>query len=96
MKYNSKPEDFILFPLDSITKNSKSETVAKNIMLILARNGNKWRRLPWHEYKAARLKDGDFNEDEQIHFNRVIDFTIKAECAILFSEAWQRVDLVSN
>ena len=59
-----KPSDFMgAHPFDSLMQKSESETIARNIMAILGRTGNKFRLLNWDEYKKERLKDGNFNED---------------------------------
>lgn len=84
-----KPSNFTTHPYSSVLQNSESETVAANIMVILKRTGNKWRKLSWEEYKAERLKEGSFTESEKSYFDSVIDYTISPETAKLFSKQWQ-------
>ena len=59
------PSDFKVFPWSSVSKNSETETIAQNIMIILSRTGNEFRELSWDEYKEERLKDGGFSDRER-------------------------------
>ena len=83
-----KPSNFRSHPYDSVLKNNESETVARNIMVILARTGDKFRPLSWEEYKAEREKDGHFTESERAYFDRVSDFCMSAESAQAFCQNW--------
>ena len=82
------PADFCVFPWASVTGNSESETIAKNIMTILSRTGNVFRPLTWDEYKVERLKDGNFTESEKKYFDKVIKFCFSPETARLFCQDW--------
>lgn len=83
-----KPSDFKKFPYDSVKQNSEAETIARNIMTILARTKNEFRELGWDEYKSERLKDIDFSESEKFYFHEVIDYFKSTETAQLFSPEW--------
>ena len=86
-----KPSDFKNFPCSSVLQKSESETVAQNIMVILARTGNTFRPLSWKEYKTERLKDGNFSEGEKGFFKQVTKWCKSAESAQLFSKEWAEV-----
>ena len=84
-----EPSDFFkIQPMGSIIKKGEAETIAKNIMVILYRTGNKFRNLSWEEYKKERLKDGYFSEEEKMWFDLVIDYCINPEKAKIFSKYW--------
>ncbi len=83
------PSDFKKYPWNSVTKNSESETVAKNIMVILSRTGDTFRKLSWDEYKKERQKDGNFTEREKAYFNKVASWCRTAEQAATFSPVWE-------
>lgn len=85
------PSDFTDNPMGSVAKKSEAETVARNIMVILKRTGNKFRLLSWDEYKEHRLKDGHFNEVEKNYFDQVVKFCRSVETAELFSPVWAKV-----
>jgi len=82
------PKDFNKHPYGSVLQNSESETVARNIMVILFRTGNAFRLLEWNEYKEERQKDGNFTESEKKYFDRVAGFCVSAESAKAFCEGW--------
>lgn len=83
-----KPSDFTEQPWNSVLQKSEAETIARNIMVILKRTGNKWRKLSWEEYKSEREKDGEFTESERGYFNQVLPYTLTAENAATFSKSW--------
>lgn len=83
-----KPSNFCSKPYDSVLKNSESETVARNIMVILSRLGDEFRLLSWEEYKEQREKDGGFTESEKQYFDRVVGFCVSAESAKAFAPTW--------
>ena len=83
-----RPSDFTKNPMDSVARKSEAETVARNIMVILKRTGNEWRRLGWEEYKTERLEDGGFSESEWGYFDEVVGYCISPETAVLFSPVW--------
>lgn len=86
-----KPSNFKIHPWDSIFKNNETETIARNIMVILARTSDTWRSLSWNEYVAERTNDGAFTEWEKPYFDKVIDYTVSPETAKLFSPAWKEI-----
>lgn len=83
------PKTFTVDPMDSVLQKSEAETVAQNIMRILARTGNTFRPLEWEEYKEQRLKDSNFTEWEKVYFDKAIVFCKNADTAILFSPVWK-------
>lgn len=83
------PSEFTVYPWSSLVQNSEKETIARNIMIILSRTGNKFRPLDWEEYHAERECDGGPEDHtEKIYFNAVIDYCKSADTARLFSESW--------
>jgi hypothetical protein len=87
------PSNYTSFAFGSILQKSEAETIARNIMVILFRTGNEWRRLEWDEYKSERLKDGQFTEAEREWFDKVIDYTVCPENADKFCSEWYKKDL---
>ncbi len=85
-----QPSDFLAHPYDSTTKRFESEIVARNIMVILSRTGNKFRELTWEEYQEERMKDGAFTGLEKTEFEQVIQHCASAETAKAFSPAWAK------
>ena len=85
-----KPETFTFQPWGSIFAKSESETIIKNIMVILWRTGNEWRDLPWDEYKSERMKDGNFTEREKQYFDQVKPYTLSEELARMVSLDWKK------
>lgn len=84
-----KPADFNKFPWGSVLRNSECEALAHNVMIILERTGNKFRKLTWDEYKAERQKDKNFSEGEKYYFDKVIGYCKSANTAVLFSTEWR-------
>lgn len=84
-----KPSDFKIHPWNSTAGSYEAETVARNIITILARTGDEWRPLDWAEYKAERLEDGNFSERERNYFDQVIGYCKSADTAVLFSPTWK-------
>ena len=84
-----KPADFNKQPWGSVLHNSECETIARNIMVILERTGNKFRKLTWDEYKSERQKDSNFTVGEKLYFDQVIGFCRSADTAVLFSVQWR-------
>jgi hypothetical protein len=82
------PSHFTAYPWSSVLQNSESEIIALNIMLILKRTGDTFRDLSWEEYKAERIKDGNFSEREKGYFDAVLPYCKSAETARLFSAKW--------
>lgn len=83
-----KPFSFLSQPMDSITQSPEAETVARNIMAILSRTGDSFRRLEWIEYRSERLKDGNFSDKELVWFDLVCAYCENEETAKLFSPVW--------
>ena len=86
-----KPSNFTTYPWSSVLQNSESETIALNVMKILARTGNEFRELSYEEYKSERLKDSNFTDKEQSYFEKIILYCKTADTAILFSKSWVSV-----
>lgn len=84
----TKPSSYFFYPWNSVLQNSQSETIALNVMKILARTGNKFRPLKWEEYKEERLCDGNFSDQEKRYFDNVIEHCISPDTAKLFSKEW--------
>ncbi len=86
----SKPSDFLTHPWDCAIKLQahECELIARNIMAILSRTGDKFRKLTWDQYKEERKMDGDFSEQEQLFFVNVIDYCKSPATAKLFSKSW--------
>lgn len=85
------PSNFIEHPYDSILRNLEAETIARNIMVIMKRTGDKFRELTWEEYKVQRLNDGNFSTSEQFYFDKVVEYCKSAHSATLFSPTWVNV-----
>ena len=83
-----KPSQFTKHPYDSVLENNESETVARNVMVILSRTGNKFRALTWEEYSEHREKDGNFTQSEKSYFDRVAGFCVSEESAKAFCPQW--------
>lgn len=86
------PEDFTEFPYSSTLCKVEAEVIAMNIMVILSRTENKFRKLAWKEYKKERLKDEDFTDGEHEYFDKVIDYCKSSDTAKLFSNVWNEVE----
>lgn len=102
-----KPSDLKnRFPLDSTLQKIECEIVARNIMVILARTGDKFRKLEWEEYRLERIKDANdsankntpFSEYEKPYFDAVAYLSKgREEQLVGFSNDWRKViDLISN
>jgi len=91
-KKDYKPSDFAMVaPMDSLVRKSEAETVARNIMVILCRTGDAWRRLRWNEYRTERKKDCKQDVDvERPLFNSVVGYTVSAMAAVVFSPEWAK------
>jgi hypothetical protein len=85
------PKNFVKYPWDSVMNKSECETIAKNIMIILAMNGNEWRDLTWDEYRQHRIMDGSFSDNERPYFEQVIGYCKSVDTAVLFSPEWAKV-----
>jgi len=86
-----KPSNCLTHPYDSVFENHETEEVARNIMVILSRTGDSFRRLSWEEYETHRVKDGNFSQTEKRYFERIVGMCASEESARAFSEAWQVV-----
>ncbi len=87
-------------PMGSVLQKSEAETVALNIMTILKRTGDKWRKLSWDEYVKERVLDGASQTDlnspvdyktgsEKMFFEQVVPYTVDADSAAAFSDSWK-------
>jgi len=74
--------------MSSVFMKSEHETIALNIMIILKRTGDKFRKLSYKEYETERLKDGNYSKVEKVYFDQVIKYCKNATTARLFSKAW--------
>ena len=84
------PKDFAtIFPLRSRFGKAEAEMVALNIMVILARTGNIWRKLEWNEYTRERVKDGALTDSDQYYFEKVVEHTQSPIMAERFSAEWR-------
>lgn len=86
-----KPSDYTRHPYGSVLQENECEAVARNIMVILSRTGDTFRTLSWEEYKAERLKDGNFTHSEKSYFDRVFGFCVAQESADAFCRNWAKV-----
>jgi len=84
------PKDFQDFPYSSVEQKTESEVVASNIMTILRKTGNKFRKLSYREYKKVRLEDGNYSDIEEMYFKRVVGYCTSAKKAMSFSPAWNK------
>ncbi len=93
METKAKPSQFSsIFPFASVVQNTEQEIVAKNIMVILKRTGDKFRSLSWKEYKSERLKDGNFSEmKEHEFFNKIQFYTRNERSARCFCTVWDEI-----
>lgn len=83
------PSIFYEFPMGSVMQKSEPETIARNIMVILKRTGDKFRELPFEEYKEEREKDGEYSGIERLYFESVTKYCSDAKSASLFSPVWE-------
>ncbi|MFS1427789.1 hypothetical protein LMH73_011690 [Vibrio splendidus] len=86
-----KPSDYRGYPFASVTKTSECETVARNIMTMMQRNGDEFQLITPEIYRAERLKNGatDKAVDRELPFyNRVIDYMVSPESVEKFCPSW--------
>lgn len=62
-----RPSEFILY---EGTQNIKRRIVIENILRILTRDNDTFRKISWEEYSEIRLKEGNFSDDEHVYFNQ--------------------------
>ena len=87
-----KPSEFAkASACGSIFQKSEAETIAKNIMKILERTGNEWRKLTYQEYETERLKDGHYSSREEKYFNLVIDYCSSPDKAKSFAPDLKKI-----
>ena len=84
-----QPSNFINHPYDSVSQHMETEIVARNIMVILSRTGNEWRKLSWEEYQTERMRDGGFTGLEFKEFEAAVNYCTSEEQARTFSPAWR-------
>lgn len=85
-----RPSEFLTIPRESVGWSHEAETVALNIMVILVREGNKFKKLSWETYKKHRERDGNFTELEKSLFDDVVGYCSSAEKAETFSPEWRK------
>ncbi len=91
-KVKIKPSNFKnASSMGSVLQKAEAETVATNIMVILSRTGDEWRKLTYNEYKKEREKDGNYSSNEEKYFNNVSDYCTSPDTAKLFSPNWRAV-----
>lgn len=88
------PSSFTDKPWGCVFYKSECETIARNIMVILERTGNKWRELSWDEYEEERRKDGNFSIKENGFFHQVLPYTVSEEMARKFSPTWKEIPVL--
>jgi len=86
-----KPSMFISNPLSSILRSGDHETVARNIMVILARTGDTFRDITWEAYSKERVKDGNFSTKEEKYFEDVVNWCTTMDNAVKFSPVWASI-----
>lgn len=84
-----KPSEFTSYPWSSVFRQAEYEIVAQNIIKILQKTGNKFRKLNWPEYVLHRVKDGNFTISEKKYFDAVIPYCKNADTVQLFSKSWK-------
>ncbi len=84
-----KPSEFKEFPYDSVLKKTEAEIVARNIMTILDRTKDIFRKLSWKEYTEERKKDGNFTQGEKFYFDKVINYFKSVDTVKSFSSNWK-------
>lgn len=88
-----KPSDFLDNPMGSVKNKSEYETIARNIMVILSKTGDIFRKLSWVEYYTFRLKDDkkhNINEEKK-YFEEVVNYCESEKTARLFSPIWKSI-----
>jgi hypothetical protein len=89
------PSQYNREPMGSLSQNSESETIAKNIMHILSKNGDVFRPLSFEEYTDVRKSDGANDRhiaNEKPYFDEVISYCASPESADLFCADWRNTD----
>jgi len=88
---NITPSHYLQRPVGSVSQNGDTETIARNIMAILSREGNQFRELSFDEYKLSRIQDGATEfavSAEKPHFDIAAPYCISAQRANDFCEGW--------
>ena len=70
--------------------HKEHEALALDIMTILKRTGNEWRKLSYAEYCEEIRKDGNRPDNEQ-WFNEVVEYTHTAVDAKHFAPTWKQI-----
>lgn len=87
-----KPSNFSkIRPWGSVVGKAEAEIVAQNILVILKRTGDTFRKLDYEEYKKEREKDGNYSSDEESHFYNVIGYLKSPETVALFCPDWGEI-----
>ena len=93
-RFTFKPNHYAAnHPWGSCVKCNKSESVALNIMVVLAQTGNAFRELSWNEYRHFRLANECTLptrqvDGEQRYFEAVIKYTTSNIMAFRFCKDW--------
>lgn len=90
-KMNKKPSNYLGYAMGSILQNSESETIARNIMVVLSKMGDTFKELTFEQYSEARRADGASERDmmlEKPYFEKVSPHCVSAETADAFCKGW--------
>jgi hypothetical protein len=88
---NRNPSNYIGHPKSSITSLCETESVAKNIMMLLSEKGNVFRAVSFKEYSERFIDDDteDYKIDaEKNWFDEVINHCISSAAADNFCHTW--------
>ncbi len=78
-------------PMGSVYQNNESEIVARNIVTILAREGDTWRQLDEETYVKHREKDGEWSEGERFLFKQIKGDITSFLDAVTLSPRWAQI-----
>ena len=87
----ARPSNYTSQPMGSVAQNSETESIARNIMVILKISGDVFRNLSFGDYGKARIADGATQRDlciEKQFFERAIPYCITSKLADEFCSNW--------
>jgi len=87
----ARPSNYTSHPTDSASQKSETETIARNIMIILKQAGNEFRDLPFEEYVTARMGHGASEREarnEKRYFDKAIPHCLSSDLADKFCRNW--------
>ena len=85
------PSNYTSYPMGSVSQNSETETIARNIMVILSKSGDTFRELSFDEYQKARIEDGATISDtlgEKPYFEKCVGYCVSSDKADSFENGW--------